>query len=175
MTAAEEFDLFYEQGSSRLALQLMAFTGDPSEAGDLVQEAYVRAWTRWGRVSRLDDPQAWVRRVAYNLAKNQARRRRRQSLFAMTTVAVDEDPSERRRLELASAMATLSPEHRQAIVLHYLGGLTLPEIATEMGVPVGTVKSWLSRARTYLASALADLDAKEDGEGDDSSRGQRRS
>ncbi len=169
MTPDAAFDVFYEQGSDRLALQLLAFTGDANEALDLVQEAYVRAWMRWGRVSRLDDPQAWVRRVAYNLAKNQARKRRRLSSGPLPDLVSGEDPAERRRLELSAAMATLSAEHRQALVLHYLGGLTLPEVAAEMNAPVGTVKSWLSRGRSHLAAALADL-AEKDGSGGDEQR-----
>lgn len=163
MSSEESFDDFYEQGAERLTAQLYAFTGDATEARDLVQEAYVRAWMRWGRVSRLDDPTAWVRRVAYNLAKNHMRRRMRLLSVGSPSI-VEEDPSERRRLDLADAMATLSPEHRQALVLHYLGGLTAAEIAVEMGVQVGTVKSWMSRARSHLAAAL---DAQEAGEPDE--------
>lgn len=150
----EAFDAFYERGAARLGAQIYAFTGDATEALDIVQEAYLRAWTRWARVSRLDDPQAWVRRVAYNLAKNHNRSRQRLSIYAAPPQVEEEDPSERPWFELSHAMAALSNEQRQAVVLHYLGGLTVQEIAAEMSVPVGTVKSWLSRARAHLAASL---------------------
>ncbi len=161
-SSTEGFDAFYRDGSARLARQIFAFTNDPAEALDVVQEAYVRAWTRWERVAHLDDPHAWVRRVAFNLAKNSNRRRRRFSEQPLPQQVVEEDPGDRSRLELAAALSTLSPEHRQALVLHYLLGLTNHEIATEMGVPIGTVKSWLSRGRLHLSAALDALEATDD-------------
>ena len=164
LSSSDAFDAFYEQGATKLASQIYAFMGDANEALDVVQEAYIRAWTRWPRVSQLDDPQAWVRRIAFNLAKNATRRRRKFSSFPAPQQVVDADPSDRQRLELGAAMAVLSAEHRQALVLHYLGGLTYAEIAVEMSVPVGTVKSWLSRARSHLATALAGLEAHDDDE-----------
>ena len=71
------FDAFYERARDRLAVQIAALTGDPAEAVDHVQEAFVRAWSRWGYVSGLDDPEGWVRRVAHNLAVSRWRRARR--------------------------------------------------------------------------------------------------
>ena len=81
LTSSEAFDAFYTQGTTKLARQIFAFTGDANEALDIAQEAYIRAWSRWTKVSQLDDPQAWVRRVAYNLAKNSPRRRHHLSPF----------------------------------------------------------------------------------------------
>jgi RNA polymerase sigma-70 factor (ECF subfamily) len=158
VSAEESFDDFYARSAEGVTGQLLAFTGDPAETSDIVQEAYVRAWTRWSRVSTLDDPVAWVRRVAYNLAKNHLRKRARLVVVDSPNL-VAEDPSEGRRLQLSSAMATLSPEHRQALILHYLGGLSTIEVAEEMGVAVGTVKSWLSRGRTHLLAALEAAEA----------------
>ncbi|MGO9197821.1 MAG: SigE family RNA polymerase sigma factor [Acidimicrobiales bacterium] len=171
MTSSEAFDAFYTQGATKLARQIFAFTGDANEALDIAQEAYIRAWSRWTKVSQLDDPQAWVRRVAYNLAKNSARRRHHLSPFPAPQQVDDADPGERQRLELAGAMASLSAEHRQAIILHYLVGMSHSEIALQMGVPVGTVKSWLSRGRAHLAAALAALNSEDD---DEPRRGARR-
>jgi RNA polymerase sigma-70 factor (ECF subfamily) len=55
---------------------------------------------------------------------------------------------------LAAALATLPPTQRRAVIMHYLAGLSVAEVAEEENVPVGTVKSWLSRARTALAARL---------------------
>jgi serpin B len=71
--AALEFDEFYLRTRDRLAVQIAALTGDPVEAVDHVQEAFVRAWTRWSYVSGLEDPEGWVRRVAHNLADETTR------------------------------------------------------------------------------------------------------
>lgn len=61
---AVDFDGLYHAHFRSLTLQLAAYCGDLSQAQDLVQEAFCRAFARWSRVSRYDDPVAWVRRVA---------------------------------------------------------------------------------------------------------------
>ena len=64
MPSAAAFGELYVASRDRLARQLYALTGDADGAVDLVQEAFARAWARWDRVSRYDDPEAFVRRVA---------------------------------------------------------------------------------------------------------------
>jgi RNA polymerase sigma-70 factor (ECF subfamily) len=76
MTARPEFAEFYAATFGRLTVQLHAFTGDHAAAQDFVQEAYCRASARWATVSGYDDPLAWVRRVAWNLAVSRWRRTR---------------------------------------------------------------------------------------------------
>ncbi|WP_460806265.1 RNA polymerase sigma factor [Micromonospora zhanjiangensis] len=68
------------------------------------------------------------------------------------------------RTDLRDAIATLPAGHRQAIVLHYLADLPVEEIARLLDVPVGTVKSRLSRGRTALAARLADYRAAAPGD-----------
>ncbi|MGD0082066.1 MAG: SigE family RNA polymerase sigma factor [Acidimicrobiales bacterium] len=161
MATAEEFELLYQASRDRLAGQLYALTGDEQGAFDLVQEAFVRTWARWDRISSYDDPEAFVRRVAFNLAKSQWRRVRRTLLRSSPPDAgsVDPDPSSRR--DLVTALLTLSTHEREVIVLHYLAGQTIDEIATDLKVPSGTVKSWLSRGRARLADRLAVRDPEE--------------
>src|SRR4030095_12104280 len=71
------FDAFYAACYGRLVGQLFAVTGDLHEAEDVVQEALVRAAARWSRLRDYDLPEAWVRRVAVNLAASGLRRARR--------------------------------------------------------------------------------------------------
>ncbi len=147
-----DFDEFYLGCRDRLVLQIAALTGDPTEALDHVQEAFVRAWTRWDRVSGLDDPEGWVRRVAYNHAVSGWRRIRRTLLRGQPDPSVPYFDSE--QLDLFAALAQLSSREREAIVLHHLVGDSVDEIAARLGVPGGTVKSWLSRGRAKLARLL---------------------
>ena len=74
MKDAAEFDSFYAGTNRRLLHQMYAMTGNLADAQELVQEAYARAWQRWGTVSTYDDPLAWVRTVAWRLAASRWRR-----------------------------------------------------------------------------------------------------
>lgn len=150
----DEFDSWYLGCRDRLVMQVAAVCGDRIEAMDFVQEAFVRAWSRWSRVGRYDDPEGWVRRVAVNLAIGRWRRARRvvlQSEVASSTSEISRDQD-----ATIAALATLPANERRAIVLHYLADLSVEDVAREMSAPVGTVKSWLSRGRAHLATRLSD-------------------
>src|SRR5215475_4634817 len=71
-----DFTEFYSATFAPLTAQLHAFIGDHADAQDLVQEAYLRAYSRWSTVSKYDDPLAWVHRVAWNLAISRWRRKK---------------------------------------------------------------------------------------------------
>jgi len=151
-----DFDGFYHAHFRSLTVQLGAYVGDLHVAQDLVQEAFCRAYTRWRKVSGMDDPVAWVRKVAWNLATSRWRRARvsREYLRRQRLTYV-EGPSPD-RVALTRALSTLPERHRRAIVLHYLADLTVVEIAQQEQVAEGTVKSWLHRGRAALATALAE-------------------
>jgi RNA polymerase sigma-70 factor (ECF subfamily) len=149
-----DFAEFYAASFGPLTAQLYAFVGDHSAAQDLVQEAMCRALARWSTISRFDDPTKWVRRVAWNLAKSPWRRARRLTSWRRDLVTPPEAGPTRVDLDLVRALAQLTPNHRQAIVLHYLAGFSVQEIAEFMSVAEGTVTSWLSRGRGALNRLL---------------------
>lgn len=146
-----DFDAFYLSSRDRLALQVAGFTGDAAEALDHVQEAFIQAWTHWDEVSGYDDPEGWVRRVACNRAVSRWRRARRLVLRATQQEQLHLDPDQHAVID---ALAALNAREREAIVLHHLVGCSVQEVAQQMGVPAGTVKSWLSRGRSRLATLL---------------------
>ncbi|MFU8875311.1 sigma factor [Micromonospora sp. SL4-19] len=76
VAAPVDFTDFYQAHFHRIAVQLYAYLGDHAEAQDLTQEAFCRMLERWSRISAYDDPSAWVRRVAWNLATSRLRRMR---------------------------------------------------------------------------------------------------
>ena len=152
MANSEQFDAFYLASRDRLVLQIAALTGDRTEALDHVQEAFIRAWSRWDRVSSYDEPEAWVRRVALNLATSRWRRARRTVLRA--TAGAEQVHLDPEQESVIAALAVLPLRERQAVVMHHLLGYSVAEIATEMKSPAGTVKSWLSRGRAKLADQL---------------------
>jgi RNA polymerase sigma-70 factor (ECF subfamily) len=140
-----------------LAVQLFAYFGDRQEAQDVVQEAFCRAYARWSTIARYDDPVAWIRRVAWNLAVSRWRRtgtvRRARAVLRRQLPAHVDGPGPD-RVALVAALATLPANQRRALVLHYLADLPVAEIAAREGVPAGTVKSWLHRGRAALAAQL---------------------
>jgi len=157
MRDAESFDAFYAASVRRVTGQVYLMTGSQSEAADCVQEAYARAWQRWGRVSGYDDPEAWVRTVAYRISVDTWRRavRRRAAHLkyepAGNLPAVSPD-----RVAIVDALRRIPAAQRQAIVLYHLVGLPVEQVAHETGVPTGTVKARLARGRQALAPLLSD-------------------
>ncbi|MFE9916709.1 SigE family RNA polymerase sigma factor [Micromonospora sp. NPDC005553] len=162
MRDAQSFDDFYRSTARRTLRYGYAVAGDHGEAQDLVQEAYTRAWRQWGRLSSHPAPEAWLRLVVARLATDRWRRlhRRRVVLSRSGPPAVTPPPSEDGVL-LVRALRQLPATHRQALALHYLFDMSVEEIARETDVPVGTVKSWLSRGRSRLAALLPDLSVVE--------------
>jgi DNA-directed RNA polymerase specialized sigma24 family protein len=75
MRTDDDFERFYLGSRRRLVGLLYTVTGDLHEAEDITQEAFARAAADWSRISGYDVPEAWVRRVAFNLAANRRRRR----------------------------------------------------------------------------------------------------
>jgi RNA polymerase sigma-70 factor, ECF subfamily len=151
----QRFEAFYAAVFGRLVGQLYLVTGDLQEAEDVVQEALTRAAVRWTRLRDYEVPEAWVRRVAMNLASDGFRRARRRLAIAARMQRQPEEPgSPEGGLAVAEALRTLPLAQRKAVVLHHLLDLPVEQVAAELGVPVGTVKSRLARARGALAARL---------------------
>lgn len=161
-SSATGFDAFYAATSGRVLGQLYVLTGDRATAEDAVAEAYTRAWQRWSAVSEHPQPEAWVRTVASRVAVS-AWRKARNRLAAHrrdAPSAVDPPRHGSELTALAAALRTLPEQQRRAVVLRHVADLSVAQVAQEMDVAEGTVKSWLSRSRPVLASALGDADPR---------------
>jgi len=152
--ANQDFDDFYAANVRTLTGHLYAYTGDKTEAEDLVAEAFCRALARWKKVRDYQNPTAWVRRVAWNLATSHLRRRGVKQRFLNRQREVHETPPDGDRVDLMRALADIAPNHRKAMILRYMAGLTVNEIAEQEGVTESTVRSWLYRAKAALADRL---------------------
>ncbi|GIH02200.1 hypothetical protein Rhe02_02670 [Rhizocola hellebori] len=154
--AADDFDGFYHAYFGDTVVATYGHTADLAEAQDITQEAFLRAWLRWRSVSAYDDPAAWVRRIACNLAMSRWRRLKVAAAYLGrqrpgTVAPVDED-----HVAVVAALRKLPERQREAVVLHYMMDVPLAEVAQQVGAPVGTVKSWLHRSRSMLARELAE-------------------
>jgi len=107
-------------------------------------------------VRAYDDPVAWVRRVAWNLATSRFRGRRATMAFLDRHREQHVPGPDPDRVALVRALSTLPPNHRKVIVMHHMARMPVAEIAAQENVAEGTVKSWLSRGRDALAAKLAD-------------------
>jgi RNA polymerase sigma-70 factor (ECF subfamily) len=144
----DRFAGFYTASYQRLLGQLFAVAGDLAEAENLLQEAYARAFTRWAQVCADDSPEAWVRRVALNLAAMAAKRLRRRAValwrLGPPPVVPELSPE---LLDLHHALGALPLGQRQVIVLHHLVGLPVEEAAGELGGRPGrSSPGWLAVA-----------------------------
>jgi RNA polymerase sigma-70 factor (ECF subfamily) len=159
MARSGSFEEFYTGTVGRLLGQLFLVTGDLHEAEEIVQEAYTRAAARWSRLRDYDVPEAWVRRVAINLATDRARTLRRQTEAVLNLRPPPEvPPASVEALALAEALRTLPIRQRQVLVLHYLVDLPVEQVARTLRMPEGTVKSLLSRGRQMLAAKLGEAE-----------------
>jgi RNA polymerase sigma-70 factor, ECF subfamily len=154
----DSFDEFYLGTRATLLGQLTAMTADAEVAKEALQDAYAQAWLRWSRVSQLGDPSAWVRTVAWRRAVSAFRRRMVADRFLRTVGRASSESAPRSPVEevldVHDALRRLPDAHRRVLVLHDLCGLTMDQVADETGVPVGTVKSRLSRGRAALRAHL---------------------
>jgi RNA polymerase sigma factor (sigma-70 family) len=149
------FAKLYQDSYRRLVLITYAMIHDIGAAEEITQEAFALAYVRRARVAAADNPEAWIRAVAVNLAR---RRGHRQALLDRILRRHRAEPEVVQHIgehvDLHRAIAALGDGHRAVVVLHYLADLPLDEIASLLDIPMGTVKSRLSRARAVLAAAL---------------------
>jgi RNA polymerase sigma-70 factor (sigma-E family) len=136
-------------GLVRLAFGL---TGDRWLAEDLAQTTLARAYVAWRRVSRADDPDAYLRRILINASNRRFRRRRVTEQPGDPPEMSVEDPADLvgERSALLAALRQLPPGQRAVIVLRYWQDLTDAQIAAALGCSPGTVRSQLSRALAKL-------------------------
>jgi RNA polymerase sigma-70 factor (ECF subfamily) len=153
----------YQRSVYRTAYGL---TRNASDADDLSQEAFVRAYQALGRFRAGEPLSPWLTRITVNLAFSLFRRRKRRPETSLEPLveagrqwAGEDDPAanvekHEHDRHVNDAFAELSEEHRVALVLRVVDGLSYDEIAKTLNVPIGTVMSRLSRARSDLKQRL---------------------
>jgi RNA polymerase sigma factor (sigma-70 family) len=152
MTAGRNFEDFWARERDPIRIALGMTLGDAHLAADAVDEAMARAFSRWRRISRYEDPAGWVFHVAMNWARSALRKRRlRPTLDSAVLEGVAEgDHDVVPDGELWASVAALPLPQRSVVVLRFYLDWPLERIATATGVPSGTVKSRLHRALATL-------------------------
>lgn len=148
------------------------FMGNPDDASDLAQEAFVRAFRAISRFRGDASFKTWMYHIVANVCRDELRKRKRQPVVSLDTPIITEDGEITREQgdwsltpeliyeskELGETVQhllnELIPEYRQALVLRELQGFTYEEIASTMECSLGTVKSRINRARKALRDLI---------------------
>jgi RNA polymerase sigma-70 factor (ECF subfamily) len=168
--AFEQLFQQYQRGIYNTVYQMVR---NDSDAADLTQEVFVRAYRALPRLQTPEAFTSWLYRIAVNLSRNWLRDRGRVRVESLELPGEDGEDGNTREIadesgdpaalaqtkdmqeRVQRAIATLSPDHRAVIALHHLEGIPVEEIARMMDCSIGTVKSRLSRARDNLKRKLA--------------------
>jgi len=160
------FETLYAKYKRRLYQTALAITGDSGAAEEVLQDCFVRAYQAMDRVNAATSLAPWLYRITVNLSYNWSSRRRRwpleldsliDRLIAGPTASpeVAAEGTELRQI-VWDAVSSLSFKHRSVVVLFYVQGLSLKEIAYILDCPVGTIKSRLHYACQSLRSKLSE-------------------
>ena len=167
----QSFEILVRPHFDRLYRLAFRLTGRKAEAEDLFQELLIKAFGKLDDLVTIDEPGSWLSRVMYNLFVDEQRRFARRRMHTVEEgflpgdgleglAGTDNPEKNQQRLEqlgkLDAALAQLSDEHRLVVLLHDTEGYKLEEIHGLIGIPVGTVKSRLHRARARLREILTD-------------------
>jgi RNA polymerase sigma-70 factor (ECF subfamily) len=150
----------YEQFEAVLRRYAVGLTRDPDRSDDLVQETFIRAMRHMTLLARLEGPQrrAWLYRTLRNLFLDQERARRRRDNLVVQLVQQAEESYIPFQLNTAREILSAIPEHYREVLEHkYLRGMTSREIAGELGIPAGTVRSRLRLAQKWLQKHQSEL------------------
>ncbi|MFZ5547819.1 MAG: RNA polymerase sigma factor [Pseudomonadota bacterium] len=162
VSAPEPFRQQLLEALPRVRRYARSLTFDDSATDDLVQSTVERALTHWHQFDQRRDIRVWLLSIAHNAHLDRLRRERRlvilepEQLAERSDAGTAADPGVHAalRIDLLAALARLTPEHREVLLLVGVEQLSYAECAEVLGVPPGTVMSRLSRARVAMRAAL---------------------
>jgi RNA polymerase sigma factor (sigma-70 family) len=154
MSPPPDLAAFCQANHTRIVGAVSLLCGDAAVAEELAQEAFERLARDWWRVRRMAHPEAWIYRVAINLASSHFRRRaaerRAMQRLESRTPAAQVDPDTTDELALRQAVAGLPPRQKTALVLRLYMDLTFAQVAELMGIHESTAKSLVGQALARL-------------------------
>lgn len=153
------FDGWYREVHAGLLSSLTVAFGDADLAGEAADEAIVRAFERWDRVSVMESPGGWTYRVAVNVARRKRRRRGVEGVLLGRDRPEQDVPGPAGELWLL--VAELPQRQRIAVALRHVAGMTEAEVGKTMGITRGTVSATLRSAYQSLRNRLDDHQAIE--------------
>jgi RNA polymerase sigma-70 factor (ECF subfamily) len=154
--APGSFEDFYRAEVAGVLAVTMALTKRRSEAEDVTQEAFLRAWRDWASVGRMAYAGAWVRRVALNLAVSRWRRMGREAVAVLSLRREPASLDPGHDPQLWAAVRSLSERQAQVVALTYVEDLDHNAVGRILGIAPSTVRVHLVDARKRLGEMLGD-------------------
>ncbi len=149
-----DFDEYVAARRTRLVRTAVLLGCPRADAEDVVQTALLRCYRSWRRVQRADHPDAYVNRVLVNTLTDARSRRWHGELPTADPPEDDVDEIDLSvGIAVRRALAAMSPDHREVLVLRYFADLSERDTADALGLPPGTVKSRTARALAALAAS----------------------
>ena len=158
---ARAFESFFAAEYEQVVGLVFVLCGRRAVAEELAQDAFVQAYRRWSVVSGYDDPGAWVRRVAVNLATSTLRRRARE-VRALARLAGRRSPVAELVVTdeaFCEAVRRLPKRQAQCVALHYLEDRSVADVAVLLDIAEATVRVHLHQGRAALAAAIGEEDS----------------
>jgi RNA polymerase sigma-70 factor (ECF subfamily) len=155
----EDFDRLYRATYQRVFASLLLILRNPAAAEDAAQEGYLRAFKAWKSWKQEAPAEAWLYRIALNVAFTHRRRERLHEIGEVIRRLgrpKEADPTEIVQPELVRELRALPPKQAAALVLRHVHGFTNREIAAAIGIPERTVASRLAAAKSRLQARLGD-------------------
>jgi len=155
----EDFDRLYRATYQRIFGTLMIILKNPAAAEDATQEAYLRGFGSWKHWKQDAPAEAWIYRIALNVAFTHRRRERLHEVGEVIRRLgrpKQPDPTESPQPDLVRELRALPPKQAAALVLRHMHGFTNREIAAALGIPERTVGSRLAAAKTRLRARLGE-------------------
>ena len=151
-----DFEAFCLRQNPALIRFLTLYCGDVETAQDLTQETLARAWVHWRKVQRMDRPDLWAKRVALNMANSRFRHRRveRRAIHQFVSDPLLAGPDLGDRLLVRTALSTLTPRQRTAILLRFFEDLSVSQTGELMACSDGTVKKLTARGLAVLRAVI---------------------
>lgn len=151
------FEDFFREQEARLYRSLCMITGSREEAEEISQEAFLKVWERWDRVSTMESPSGFL----FTVGMNMFRSRHRSAMRAIKRGVSAREPDDvfaaiEGRDLVFHALKQLIPQQRAAVVLTSLLGFTSEEVGAMLGIKAATVRTLTSRARGAMKETVGE-------------------
>ncbi len=170
MGGEQDLDLLLKKWGEKIFALAFRLSCNRDEAADITQETFVKAIEHWDDFRKEADTGTWLYRICVNTWKNHLRSKQRRSFWHFYWTSepqADESPLdagveiEDQKQKLSAALARLDPQDRAIIVMREIEERSYEEIAAWLDIPLGTVKSRLSRTREKLKQLYGEGDSYE--------------